>query len=191
MTLRNRRSRATGLSALWVILALAVGSIALAKYMSDAKKRQREELAALEQRRQSESAIAKERAEFEARLAAERTKSEYDKAASALVAARKRWADAVEVAAATSRVALNGPVTHLQTVRRETEALILPKCLDQPRQQLVDAMQLQIDGFLAFMRNELKLGEVFAVAKFEEAKTLHQQSKEAAERCGAATGAAS
>lgn len=188
---RTPRGEQRGISLLWVILLLAALAIFGAKAWNDSKKRQRDEMAALEQKRQSESAIAKERAEFDARLAAERSKSEYDKAASALVAARKRWADAVEVAAASSRVAMNGPVTHLQTVRRETEALILPKCLDQPRQQLVDAMQLQIDGFLAFMRNDLKLGEVFAVAKFEEAKALHQQSKEAAERCGAATGSSS
>lgn len=175
-----------GISLLWVILLLVVLAIFGAKAWSDAKQRQRNELAALEQKRQSESAIAKERAEFEAKVAAEKSKSEYDKAVSSLQAARQRWTDAVAVAGATARVALNGPVSNLQTIRRETEALVLPDCLSQSRKQLVDAMQLQIDGFLAFMRNDLKMGEVFAQDKFDQAATLHQQSKDAAERCGAA-----
>lgn len=175
-----------GISLLWIILLLVVLAIFGAKAWNDAKQRQRDELAALEQKRQSEAAIAKERAEFEAKLAAEKAKSEYDKSAALLQSARSKWLDAVSVAGATSRVALNGPVLHLQAVRRETEALLLPECLSHARKLLLEGMQLQIDGFLAFMANDFKLGEVFARAKFEESKKLMQESHEASERCGRA-----
>lgn len=172
---------------LWLILALAVAALAGAKSWSDAKKRSREAAVAAEQQRQTSATVDRERQQFEAKIAAEKSKSEYAKASDALTAAQARWKDAVRVADATSRVSLSGPVSNLQTIRRETEALMLPECLSSARKKLAEGMQVQIDGFLTFMANTGEMGKLLAGGKIEDGAKLIQEAQAEAERCQPAT----
>jgi prophage DNA circulation protein len=174
-------------SLLWVILALAIAALVGAKAWSDAKKRSREAAVAAEQKRQTSATINREREEFEAKVAAEKSKSEYAKASDALAAAQARWKDALRVADATSRVSLSGPVSNLQTIRRETEALMLPECLGAARKKLAEGMQVQIDGFLTFMANTGEMGKILAGGKLEDGAKLVQDAQAEAERCQPAT----
>lgn len=181
------RPSQSGIAVIWVILILAVFAVVSAKMWSDSKKREREAAAAAEQKRQSATTINRERQEFEARLAAEKSKSEYAKAADALNSARTRWVDAVRVADATSRVSLSGPVSNLQAIRRETDALLLPDCLAASRQKLTEGMQHQIDGFLTFMANSGEMGKLLAGGKLEDGAKLVAEAKDMAERCSPAS----
>jgi hypothetical protein len=63
----------------------------------------------------------------------------------------EEWRDTVRVAGATSRIALSGPVTQLQRIRRDAQGARWPTCAEQAKRHLVQAMDDTIDGFLAFM----------------------------------------
>ncbi len=62
-----------------------------------------------------------------------------------------RWDDQNKLASQTSRIALAMPVSELQKMRRETEALMVPTCLKNAKTNLTNAMNSTIDGYLAFM----------------------------------------
>lgn len=73
------------------------------------------------------------------------------------------WDDAVAVASSTARISLAGPIAELQGIRREAEALDIPDCAGQTHAILVNYMEMYINGFLAFMRDESEatVGEAF------------------------------
>lgn len=62
--------------------------------------------------------------------------------------------DYVEIASSTSRIALTGPVTEMQNIKKEAQSLIVPTCLDHARSLLVDSMSANVSGFLLFMAQE-------------------------------------
>lgn len=94
-----------------------------------------------------------------------------------------RWDDAVRVAGATGRIALAGPVATLQAIHRETGQIAVPPCLDQGKAALVKSMESTVDGFVIFMRNDLKLGDVLAGASFEEARKARQDYDQGRGQC--------
>jgi hypothetical protein len=71
-----------------------------------------------------------------------------------LSAVAQRWDDAVDVAGATPRMALGAQVATLQEVRRDTQALEVPECLNKARTYLVRSMDAAIEGFIAFLAQE-------------------------------------
>jgi TolA-binding protein len=74
-----------------------------------------------------------------------------------LQAHAKRFSDALQLAAATPRGALAGPVAQLQVIARETAATpISGGCMEAPKRYLVAGMDDAVQGFLAFMRDEDK-----------------------------------
>ena len=74
-----------------------------------------------------------------------------------LEAQANRFVDALQLAAATPRVALAVPVANLQAIARETEAMTVDNsCMRAPKQNLVAGMREIVQGFLAFMRDENK-----------------------------------
>ncbi len=77
-----------------------------------------------------------------------------------------RWDDALNVAASTGRLALNGPVQELQRIRRETKDAEVPECLSVAKANLVAGMDAFIDGFLQFMQND----DAASSRKINEAK---------------------
>ena len=69
-----------------------------------------------------------------------------------------RWTDADRVAGSAARISLAQPVAVLQALHREAGQLQAPPCLVLGKDDLVVAMRETVDGYLAFMLNELKLG---------------------------------
>lgn len=110
-----------------------------------------------------------EKLAFNEKVAREATKSEYEKSMATLVSLHSRWIDAVKLADSTSRVALATPLANLQQIKRDTEALMVPDCYTAKKKSLVAHMDATIDGFIAFMQNQVGLGERFARMHFEEA----------------------
>lgn len=62
-----------------------------------------------------------------------------------------RWDDANVIAASTSRISLNGPVSELQAIVREARNLETPDCAVDVRDSLVDAMADKVDIYIKFM----------------------------------------
>jgi len=63
----------------------------------------------------------------------------------------ERWDDAMAVAQSTSRMALAGPISDLQAIKRDTGALGVPECLEPAKTTLVKSMDYGIDGMISFM----------------------------------------
>lgn len=64
-----------------------------------------------------------------------------------------KWTDASKLAASTSRVAVSGPVSNLQSLQREISSLAVPACLIGVRDNLALAVKYEVDRFLIFMRD--------------------------------------
>ena len=79
--------------------------------------------------------------------------------------------DYYKIASSTSRIALTGPVVEMQSIKKETLALVVPTCLDHARSLLVDSMTADIDGFLFFMTEE---SDELIISKMETAADLRQ-----------------
>lgn len=63
----------------------------------------------------------------------------------------ERWDDAMDVAGSSSRIALAGPVSELQSIRRETRTQDWPECGQEAQQELVGWMDESINALIAFM----------------------------------------
>jgi len=74
-----------------------------------------------------------------------------------LLAVYRRWVDAERLATSTGRIALAGPVSSMQAVQRDAEALAVPQCLSEARRALVDLTAASTAALIEFMRkNELQ-----------------------------------
>lgn len=138
--------------------------------------------------REAESKAQQDRAERERealRKAAEDAKAK-DILASSLKNAddvMARWNDAATLAGNTARMALSTPLAALQSIKRDAAALTVPPCLSEGKDAMIKGMELTLDGYLAFMANTAKLGDVLAQAKFEEAKPEFDRYKAARSAC--------
>lgn len=66
-----------------------------------------------------------------------------------------RWDTQEKIAAATSRIALSGPVRELAGLAEETKALPMAMpCMEKARDLLAMTMSTRVDAFLAFMRQD-------------------------------------
>lgn len=97
-------------------------------------------------------------------------RKELDDAMAQLNEQAKLWDDANRVAAATSRIALPTQINHMQAIKRNVEALTLPACMRDNQNNLSNAMDAAIQGYLAFMANTNGGGEAAAAVEFERAK---------------------
>ncbi len=185
---------------MWVLLAALAAAVIAAWQYSAYKDRERaraESARAVAAQRAEVERVAKERKELEERQARERKavedrqaqeKEQKDALASSLKdvdSMVRRWDDAVKLAGTTGRINLSGPVSTLQAVKRDAEQLVVPPCLDTGKAELVKSMSQTIEGFLVFMRNELKLGETLAQIHFDEAKTAMSAFQRARASCPA------
>jgi hypothetical protein len=89
-----------------------------------------------------------------------------------LQAILNRWDDQNKLASQTSRIALAIPVSELQKMRRETEALMVPSCLKNAKINLTNGMNSTIDGYLAFMGNS---DDTTTGIKIQEARLSFEQ----------------
>lgn len=75
----------------------------------------------------------------------------------------RRWADAEKLALATGRIALSGPISAMQAIQREAEAMSSPVCLDAARKILVELTQKSSKGLLEFMGKTGLDGMVYTI----------------------------
>jgi len=64
---------------------------------------------------------------------------------------RTQFDDAYAVAQATSRIALAGPVANMQEIRRATQQLKMPGCMQKAKTLLVNGMDAAVNAFISFM----------------------------------------
>ena len=87
-----------------------------------------------------------------------------------------KWVDALNVAGATSRIALSQPVKDLQDIRRKlTEKQTSTYCEGKMKGELLKSYDFAIDGFLNFMhKNEILSSGFMSLSKSyqENANTL-------------------
>lgn len=69
--------------------------------------------------------------------------------------AKAQWVDALTIATSTPRIGLAVPITNLQKIRQEVQALDVPQCLSESKGHLVKGMNEGLDGMLTFMRNDM------------------------------------
>ena len=67
---------------------------------------------------------------------------------------RTQFDDAYAIAESTSRIALAGPVATMQEIRRATDKLETPKCMENAKTLTVNGMDAMINGFIAFMAEQ-------------------------------------
>lgn len=166
--MKNRAAHHQG-GSVWVILlvlcAIVIGSWQYSEHKAEKKRIAAEAIAKAEQQKRDA-----ERAELEKRLAQEKQQQDALTASNkALDTLLSRWDDAIKVAGTTGRIALAGPVSTLQGIRREAEAMTVSPCMDPAKALMVASMQHSIDGFITFMRNEMKIGDTLAKIDFDEA----------------------
>ena len=182
INMKNQGKPASG-RILLVILVLAVLGIGASIYSAQSRKSarlQEEQRIAAQENARAQA----ERQELERRQAQEKAQNDALKSSLKTVdSLAARWDDAVKVALTSGRIALPGPVGILQSTRREAEQLTVPLCLDEAKAQLVKSMNSTIEGFLVFMRNELKIGDALAQIHFEASSKQMRAFKEGRSAC--------
>lgn len=169
-----RRQR--GLSVLIVALLVAALAMAIAIGVMESRKSARRQAQRLEQQAEEAKKNAEERRARAEREALERAQQAAARPADPLVASlgavdalMARWDDAAQVAGSTARVSLSGPVAQLQAIRRETQALVVPPCLERGKAEMIKGMEAKIDGVLGFMSGSGATAELYAAQKDTEA----------------------
>ncbi len=131
----------------------------------------------------------KDRAAFIARSNADKNRAEDARAIDALNRMRAEYADALQLADVSPRIALPARIERLQQLRRDVAGLLVPGCAGAAKESLLASMDLQIDGFLAFLANA-GVGKITAMEKFDQAKPLMEASAAASSSCRVAGQAA-
>lgn len=159
----------------WIILLMLIALVVGAWQYSENKAEKKRLAIATEEQRAKEAAAKEEQAQrdlerkqLEERLAKEKQqKDALQESNQAIDDAYTRWTDAIKVADSTSRVSLSGPVSTLQAIRRDTQGITVAPCMDAAKASLLASMDHTIEGFLAFMSNQLNLGKEMARAPLE------------------------
>lgn len=161
----SRKSKQRG-NIFLILLAVVVLMAAAGMYRSHQKEQQQkaaEQAASETQRAAEQKKRDEERAALQERLAQEqKQKDELSNSLKAVDSTHERWIDAVKVAQSTSRIALSTPVAALQSIRRETQELTVPPCMDDAKTTLLSSMDLTIEGFFTFMTNKGDIGSLLA-----------------------------
>ncbi len=85
-----------------------------------------------------------------------------------------RFEDANTLANSTSRIALSGVITEMQSTRRDFDALDVPACASLAKTQMLDFMNDTIDSYLSFMAQD---SDAVVQSKISAAQTAQTQAK--------------
>ncbi len=66
----------------------------------------------------------------------------------------QEWDDAVKLANNTPRMTLPAQIEEMQRIRRDMGGLKIQSCLEDAHGNLLKSMDLQIDGFLSFLKQD-------------------------------------
>lgn len=183
-----QRQRGYILWALLLGITLLIGGAWKYGQVQREKRLQAQQAEAQRAQQDLEARAQAERKALENRLAKEKEQRDaLTTSLAAVDAMLARWDDAVKVAGTTSRIALGPQVAALQAIKRDAEQLTVPPCLDKGKADLVLAMTSTVDGFLAFMRNEFKVGDQLAKIDFDAAATHMASYKTGRAGCPAST----
>lgn len=185
--------RERGFGFLHVILALIFCVVALGLWSQHNKKmaaqeaeekRQIEAQAAELQRQAQERQrkIAEEREALVKRQEDEKRKGDLEKAIASLKLIHGRWQDAERLAQSTARIALAQPVSTLQQIKRETDGILVPPCLDAAKSHLISGMNWTIEGFIQFMTDK-KFSEITTPPFFSSAKKEFSEYEKTKDAC--------
>lgn len=158
----------------FVIMILVVALLAAGIYWQRSRKAAARSEAARVEELAKQAEVAKAQTELRAlqqQIEAEKTKNVLQVSIKSAADLYAKWKDGVQVAQRTSRIGLAAPVATLQALRRDTEALIVPDCLKNGKVNLLEAMKLEIEGFLAFM-GDTTMGKYVAQANSDAAEKL-------------------
>lgn len=183
--MKSRKQTQSG--SIWVILLVVIAGVSAAWLYSEHRAEKRRVAMQIEQDRRDAEERSKreaERKELEKRQQEEQAQqdalSEANKKLDALLV---RWNDAQTLAGTTGRIALAQPVAALQAIRRDVDELTVSPCLDEAKAHLLESMARTIEGFIAFMRNELKIGDKLAQIEFEAAADQMAEYNQARAGC--------
>lgn len=91
----------------------------------------------------------------------------------------RRWIDAEKLAASTARIAVAQPVSALQVIHREVEALTVASCATDSKKALVSLTKRSVDTMIQFMQKQELAGMVYQfldrptlVSEFEQSIKL-------------------
>lgn len=163
----KHRNRGNVLVMALVLVAAIVGAWQYSEYRSNQRKLQEAAAQAQRQREAEEQQRKVEEALRQAELKAmQEREAEAKKQKDALVQALKavddfvvRWEDAARVAGVTSRIALSGQVTAMQTLKREAATLVVPPCLDAGKTSLDKSINVTIEAYMIFIVEKGDLGK--------------------------------
>jgi hypothetical protein len=85
-----------------------------------------------------------------------------------------RFDDANTLANSTSRIALSGVVTEMQSTRRDFDAVGVPACASLAKTQTLDFMNDTIDSYLSFMAQD---SDAVVQSKISVAQTAQSRPK--------------
>ena len=179
------RKHQKGISALHLIIIVLVVGCGLVWLMSYSKSQDDLAQKAIEAKRNAEAAqviadkekkkqLAAEQDELAHRLEIEKNKSESLQALDAVSKLVKRWDDASLLASSTARITLNGPISQLQAIRRESTDVIVPACISHHKELQIKSMDLTLDGYIAFMQDK-DIGQYLAQSAVEKAAPLRAE----------------
>ena len=174
--------RERGFGFLHLILALIVVVAALGFWKHQSKKMEAQAAEQLRLETEQKRKVSEEREALAKRLEAEGRKDEFEKSIASLKGIRGRWQDAERLAQSTSRIALAQPVASLQQIKRETEGIVVPPCLDAAKGHLVSAMNWTIEGFIQFMTDK-KFSEFTTPPYFESARKEFSEYESSKDSC--------
>ncbi|ABM97404.1 hypothetical protein Mpe_B0640 (plasmid) [Methylibium petroleiphilum PM1] len=94
--------------------------------------------------------------------------------------------DADKLASSTGRAYLSGPVSKLQDIQREAEAVKVPACLGGAKNALADYVKAQVDTYLVFMQDTSYLmnPEYEKAQEASSRSAKHYKDFDPAEVCG-------
>lgn len=181
--MKKAREHQAGNTLLIIAIAIVVG-LGGAIYMNESRK------AAATQKAQREAELKAQQDRAEREREALRKAAEDAKAKDILATSLKsaddvmaRWNDASALAGNTARMALSTPLAALQAVKRDAMTLTVPPCLSEGKVAMVKGMELTLEGYLEFLANTAKMGDILASAKFSEAKPYFDRYKAARSAC--------
>jgi hypothetical protein len=139
---------------------------------------------AIQRQPSAEDEARKARYEQEAREFARQVERDMDrKKMQGMDQVVQRWSDAFRVASATPKIALAGPVSQLQAIRRDAVNTEVPDCLLLGKLALMESMNETLEAFIMFMRSSDASNKPAVDARFDQAGKRLQQYASARNRC--------
>ncbi|MEI8169836.1 MAG: hypothetical protein WCG50_09180 [Rhodoferax sp.] len=180
------KKKQRGITVFHILAVLLILSISAYYYSANKRQRSKEHaLTVIEENKKSEALvkIETENAALKVRQEDGKKIDQYAKSLKATDDLYQRWHDGVKLALSVSRIALAQPVAALQSIKTDAANLEAPPCLDIAKKALISGMDLSIEGFLGFMKNEAGIGDRTAQIFFAPARVEFDRFEDLRKAC--------